>query len=52
MEEEFNVNVIENKIKIKHGLNIELDHCMKHDSLVLRSKSQWGLHPNGENQQF
>jgi hypothetical protein len=25
---------------------------MKHDSLVLRNKSPWGLHPNGENQQF
>jgi len=25
---------------------------MKHDSLVLISKSPWGLHPNGENQQF
>jgi len=25
---------------------------MKHDSLVLRNKSPWGLHPNGENQQL
>ncbi len=25
---------------------------MKHDTLVLRSKSPWGLHPNGEKQLF